>query len=63
MRRFTRLTNVFSKKVENLKAAVALHFAHCNFVRIHGSLRMTPAVAAGVTKELWTIKDLIERTN
>jgi hypothetical protein len=63
MRRFTRLTNAFSKKLENLKAAVALHFAHYNFVRIHGSLRMTPAMAAGVTKELWTIKDLIERAN
>jgi IS1 family transposase len=63
MRRFTRLTNAFSKKLENLKAAVALHFAHYNFVRIHGSLRMTPAMAAGVTKELWTVRDLIERAN
>ena len=49
MRRFTRLTNAFSKKLDNLKAAVALHFAHYNFVRIHGSLRVTPAMAAGVT--------------
>ena len=63
MRRFTRLTNAFSKKLENLKAAVALHFAHYNFVRIHRTLRMTPAMAAGVTKELWTIGDLIERAN
>jgi IS1 family transposase len=63
MRRFTRLTNAFSKKIENLKAAVALHFAHYNFVRIHGTLRMTPAMAAGVTKELWSIRDLIERAN
>jgi IS1 family transposase len=63
MRRFTRLTNAFSKKLENLKAAVALHFAHYNFVRIHTTLRMTPAMAAGVTKELWSIRDLIERTN
>jgi len=59
MRRFTRLTNAFSKKLENLKAAVALHFAHYNFVRIHGSLRVTPAMAAGVTNRLWTIGDLI----
>ena len=63
MRRFTRLTNAFSKKLENLKAAVALHFAHYNFVRIHSTLRMTPAMAAGVTNELWSIRDLIERAN
>ncbi len=63
MRRFTRLTNAFSKKLENLKAAVALHFAHYNFVRIHGSLRMTPAMVAGVTNELWSVRDLIERAN
>ena len=63
MRRFTRLTNAFSKKIENLKAAVALHFAHYNFVRIHQTLRMTPAMAAGVTNELWNIRDLIERAN
>jgi len=59
-RRFTRLTNAFSKKLENLRAAVALNFAHYNFVRIHGSLRMTPAMAAGVTDHLWTIRDLME---
>jgi len=59
MRRFTRLTNAFSKKLENLKAAVALHFAHYNFVRIHGSLRVTPAMAAGVTGRLWSIRDLL----
>jgi IS1 family transposase len=63
MRRFTRLTNAFSKKLENLKAAVALHFAHYNFIRIHGTLRITPAMAAGVTNKLWTIRDLIERVN
>jgi hypothetical protein len=61
--RFTRLTNAFSKKLENLKVAVAVHFAHYNFVRIHGTLRMTPAMAAGVTKESWTIQDLIEIAN
>jgi hypothetical protein len=46
-RRFTRLTNAFSKKLDNLIAALALHFAHYNFCRIHGSLRITPAMAAG----------------
>jgi IS1 family transposase len=59
MRRFTRLTNAFSKKLENLKAAIALHFAHYNFVRIHSSLRVTPAMAAGVTDHLWSIRDLM----
>jgi IS1 family transposase len=58
MRRFTRLTNALSKKIENIRAAVALHFAHYNFVRIHSSLRMTPAMAAGVTDHVWTLKDL-----
>lgn len=61
MRRFTRLTNAFSKKVENLRAAVGLHFAHYNFVRTHKSLRMTPAMAAGVSSRLWSIEELIER--
>jgi IS1 family transposase len=59
MRRFTRLTNAFSKKVENLKAAVALHFAYYNFVRVHNSLRATPAIAAGVTNRLWRLEDLV----
>ncbi len=63
IRRFTRLTNAYSKKLENMKAAVALHFCHYNFVRIHSTTRTTPAMEAGVTKELWTIKDLIERAN
>ena len=63
MRRFTRLTNAFSKKVENLRAAVALHFAHYNFVRIHGSLRVTPAMAAGVSSRLWTMEELVDRTS
>jgi IS1 family transposase len=49
MRRFTRLTNAFSKKLENLKAAVALHFFHYNFIRIHSSLRVTPAMEARIT--------------
>jgi IS1 family transposase len=63
MRRFTRLTNGFSKKVENLKAAVALHFAHYNFVRLHKSLRVTPAMAAGVSDRLWTLEELVEQTS
>ncbi len=63
MRRFTRLTNAFSKKLDNLKAAVALHFAHYNFVRVHSSLRVTPAMEAGVTNRLWTISELLELAN
>lgn len=59
MRRFTRLTNAFSKKVENLHHAVALHFFHYNFIRIHTTLRMTPAMAAGVTEKLWKVEDLV----
>jgi hypothetical protein len=63
MRRFTRLTNAFSKKVENLHAAVALHFAHYNFVRLHRSLNVTPAMQAGVSKHLWELSELVERTS
>jgi IS1 family transposase len=63
MRRFTRLTNGFSKKIENMKAAVSLHFAHYNFVRMHKSLRMTPAMAAGVEKGIWSLGELVERTS
>jgi len=62
MRRFTRLTNAFSKKVENLQAAVSLHFAHYNFVRVHKSLRVTPAMAAGVSNTLWSLEELVEWT-
>jgi IS1 family transposase len=56
MRRFTRLTNAFSKKVENLKHALALHYVHYNFVRIHKTLRCTPAMEAGITDRLWTAR-------
>jgi len=59
IRRFTRLTNAFSKKLANLKAALALHFAYYNFVRIHKTLRVTPAMAAGVTGRLWNLADLL----
>jgi IS1 family transposase len=58
MRRFTRLTNAFSKKIENLRAAVALHFAHYNFVRVHSSLRVTPAMEASVTDRVRTMEEL-----
>ena len=60
MRRLTRLTNAFSKKLENFKAAVSLHFAYYNFVRMHKSLRCTPAMAGGVTDTIWTVRDLVE---
>jgi IS1 family transposase len=59
MRRFTRLTNAFSRKVENQAAAVALHFMHYNFCRIHQTLRITPAQAAGVTNKLWDVEDIV----
>jgi hypothetical protein len=59
MRRFTRLTNAFSKKVENHCAAVALHFMHYNFCRIHQTLRVTPAMAASVTDHVWEIGEIL----
>ena len=59
MRRFTRLTNAFSKKVENLYYAVALHFMYYNFCRIHQTLRVTPAMEAKVTDHVWMIKDIL----
>ena len=59
MRRFTRLTNGFSKKIENHMHAVALHYMHYNFVRIHKTLRCTPAMEAGVSKKLWSIEDIV----
>ncbi|WP_299620868.1 IS1 family transposase [Pelagibius sp.] len=60
MRRFTRLTNAFSKKVENHAYAVALHMMYYNFVRMHSKLRMTPAMAAGVSDRLWEIGDIVK---
>jgi hypothetical protein len=58
MRRFTRLTNAFSKKVENHAAAVALHFIYYNFARIHKTLRITPAMAAGVADHVWSMEEI-----
>jgi transposase-like protein/IS1 family transposase len=59
MRRMTRLTNAFSKKWENLKHSYALHFAYYNFCKIHSSLRVTPAMEAGITDHVWSIRELI----
>jgi IS1 family transposase len=60
-RRLSRLTNAFSKKLENFKAAVALNFAYYNFCKIHGALRTTPAQAAGVEQSQWTVAELVKR--
>lgn len=59
LRRFTRLTNAFSKKLENLKAATTLYFAWYNFCRVHSSLRVTPAMEAGITNHVWDITELL----
>src|SRR5580693_723681 len=59
MRRFTRLTNGFSKKIDNHAYAVALHFMYCNFVRIHQTLRVTPAMEANLCDHAWTIEELV----
>lgn len=63
MRRFTRLTNGFSKKIENHVAAVSLHFMHYNFARIHRTLRVTPAMAAGVSDHVWTLEEIAKLAN
>jgi hypothetical protein len=60
MRRFTRLTNAFSKKLDNLEHAVALHYMHYNFCRIHQTLRVTPAMEAGVSDHVWSIDEIID---
>jgi len=60
MRRFTRLTNAFSKKIENHVAAVALYFMYYNFARVHTTLKCSPAMAAGVDNRLWEIKDIVD---
>jgi IS1 family transposase len=59
IRRFTRLTNAFSKKWENHEAAIALHFMHYNFCRIHKTLRVTPAMEAGLSGHVWTVEELV----
>ena len=63
MRRFTRLTNGFSKKIENLEHAVALHFMYYNFGRIHKTLRVTPAMEAGVSDHIWTLEEIAQLAN
>jgi hypothetical protein len=63
MRRMTRLTNAFSKKLENLKAAYALWFAFYNFCHVHQTLRVTPALEAGITDHVWEITELISATS
>ena len=63
MRRFTRLTNAFSKKVENLQHAVSLHFMYYNFGRIHKSLRVTPAMEAGIADHVWTLEEIVALAN
>lgn len=59
LRRFTRLTNAYSKKLQNLKASLALYFAYYNFLRIHATLRMTPAMKAGITDHLWNWNNIL----
>ena len=59
MRRFTRLTNAFSKKIENHMHAVSFYFMVYNFVKVHGSVKTTPAIAAGVTKIKWSMEDIL----
>ena len=59
MRRFTRLTNAFSKKVENHCHSLALYFLYYNFVRLHKTLKVSPAIAAGVTDRLWNVEDIV----
>jgi len=60
MRRFTRLTNAFSKNVENHAHAIALHFMHYNFARVHQTLKSTPAMRAGVADHLWSIEEIVD---
>jgi IS1 family transposase len=62
-RRFTRLTNAFSKKIENHKHSIALHFMHYNFCRIHKTLRITPAMEAGISSHVWSLEELANLAN
>jgi hypothetical protein len=59
MRRFTRLTNGFSKKVDNLRHAVALYAVHYNFCRVHQTLRVTPAMEAGLSSHIWEVEEIV----
>lgn len=61
IRRFTRLTNGFSKKIENHAASVSLYFMHYNFCRVHRTLRVTPAMEAGLTNHVWTIEEMLDK--
>jgi hypothetical protein len=63
MRRFTRLTNGFSKKVENLVHSVALHYMWYNFARVHKTLQVTPAMEAGIADHVWTIEEIVRFSN
>ncbi len=63
MRRFTRLTNAFSKKAENHALMVALHFMHYNFARVHQTLRVTPAMEAGLSDHVWTVEEIVALLN
>ena len=63
MRRFTRLTNAFSKKIENHEHAISLHYVHYNFCRIHATLRVTPTMAAGIVSGLWKVGDIVKLLN
>ena len=63
IRRFTRLTNAFSKKVENHAAMVAIHFLYYNFGRIHKTLRVTPAMAAGLADHVWSLEEIVQLAN
>jgi IS1 family transposase len=60
MRRFTRLTNAFSKKLENHEAAIALHYMHYNYCQVHQTFRVTPAMEAGIAKHVWSVEELVE---
>ena len=59
IRRFTRLTNGFSKKIENHAAALAVHYMHYNFCRVHQSLRVTPAMECGLTDHVWSLLEIV----
>jgi hypothetical protein len=63
MRRFTRLTNAFSKKLANHEHSLSLYFAYYNFVRVHKTLRTSPAMAAGISDRLWSMEDLVRLTD